>query len=37
MKFLVAGIDYFTKWVEAKPFAKITEQNVRNFIRENII
>ena len=37
MKFLVVGIDYFTKWVEAKPFAKITEQNVRNFVRENII
>ena len=37
MKCLVARIDYFTKWVEAKPFAKITEQNVRNFVRENII
>ena len=24
MKFLVVGIDYFTKWVEAKPLAKIT-------------
>ena len=26
MKFLVVGIDYFTKWVEAKPLAKITHQ-----------
>ena len=24
MKFLVVRIDYFTKWVEAKPLAKIT-------------
>ena len=24
MKFLVVGIDYFTKWVEAEPLAKIT-------------
>ena len=24
MKFLVVGIDYFIKWVEAKPLAKIT-------------
>ena len=23
MKFLVVGIDYFTKWVEAKPLAKL--------------
>ena len=26
MKFLVVKIDYFTKWVEAKPLAKITQQ-----------
>ena len=25
MEFLVVGIDYFTKWVEAKTLAKITE------------
>ena len=37
MKFLVVGIDYFTKWVETKPLAKITEQNVRKFIWKNII
>ena len=24
MKFLVVGIDYFTKWMEAKPLASIT-------------
>ena len=31
MKFLVVEIDYFTKWVEAEPLAKITQQNVKNF------
>ena len=31
MKFLVVGIDYFTKWVEVKPLAKITQQNGRQF------
>ena len=25
MKFLVVGIDYFTKWVEAEPLASITQ------------
>ena len=37
MKFLVVGIDYFTKWVEAEPLAKITQQNVKNFVRRNIV
>ena len=37
MKFLVVGIDYFTKWVEAEPLASITQQNVKNFIWKNIV
>ena len=37
MKFLVVGIDYFTKWVEAEPLAKIIEQNVKSFVQKNII
>ena len=37
MKFLVIGIDYFTKWVEAKPLASITQQNVKNFVWKNIL
>ena len=37
MKFLVVGIDYFTKWVEPELVARITEWNVRNFIWKNII
>ena len=32
MKFLVVGIDYFTKWVESEPLANITQQNVKNFV-----
>ena len=37
LKFLVVSIDYFTKWVEAKTLATITEKNVRNFVWRNII
>ena len=37
LKFLVVGIDYFTKWVEAKTLATITKKNVRNFVWKNII
>ena len=37
LKFLVVGIDYFTKWVEAEPLATITEKSIRNFVRRNII
>ena len=37
MKFLVVGIDYFTKWVETEPLAKITQQNVKNFVWKSIV
>ena len=37
MKFLVVGIDYFTKWVAAEPLAIITQQNVKNFVWKNIV
>ncbi|XP_065630573.1 uncharacterized protein LOC112003347 [Quercus suber] len=37
MKFLVVGIDYFTKWVETEPLANITQQNVKNFMWKNIV
>uniref|UniRef100_A0A2N9G1P7 Uncharacterized protein n=1 Tax=Fagus sylvatica TaxID=28930 RepID=A0A2N9G1P7_FAGSY len=37
LKFLVVGIDYFTKWVEAEPLATITEKNVRGFVWKMII
>ena len=32
LKFLVVGIDYFTKWVEAKALATIIEKNIWNFV-----
>ena len=34
---MVVGINYFTKWVEAKPLAKIMQQNVKHFIWKNIV
>ncbi|XP_063950861.1 uncharacterized protein LOC135153043 [Daucus carota subsp. sativus] len=36
-KFLIVAIDYFTKWIEAKPLAKITTKQVAQFFWENII
>ena len=32
LKFLVVGIDYFTKWVEAKGLTTITENNIWGFV-----
>ena len=37
LKFLVIGIDYFTKWVEVEALATITEKLVRSFVWRNII
>ena len=37
LKFLVVGIDYFTKWVEAEPLATITEKSICTFVWRNII
>ena len=37
VKFLLAAIDYFTKWVEAKALATITEAKIRSFVWKNII
>ena len=37
LKFLVVGIDYFTKWVEAEALAIITEKNIRSFVWRCII
>ncbi|KAL0462271.1 UNVERIFIED_CONTAM: hypothetical protein Slati_0114700 [Sesamum latifolium] len=36
-KFLLVAIDYFTKWVEAEPLARITKWKLMKFIRKNII
>ena len=37
MKFLMVEIDNFTKWVEAEPLTKITQQNVENFVWKSIM
>ena len=37
LKFLVVGIDYFTKWVEVEPLATIIEKSIRAFVWKNII
>ncbi|PKU60276.1 hypothetical protein MA16_Dca027859 [Dendrobium catenatum] len=36
-KFIILAVDYFTKWVEAEPLAKITEANAKQFLWKNII
>ncbi|GKA99210.1 reverse transcriptase domain-containing protein [Tanacetum coccineum] len=36
-KFLIVVMDYFTKWIEAKPVVTITENQVKKFIWENIV
>ena len=37
LRFLIMAIDYFTKWVEAKPVTTITEAKVTSFVWKNII
>lgn len=37
VKFLVVAIDYFTKWVEAKPLASVTGRHMEKLIWEHII
>ncbi|KAM1131883.1 hypothetical protein ACFX19_047052 [Malus domestica] len=34
---ILVAIDYFTKWVEAKSYAKLTSKEVCNFVEENIV
>ncbi|GKB14660.1 reverse transcriptase domain-containing protein [Tanacetum coccineum] len=37
VKYLIVAIDYFTKWMEAKPLATITGKQVMNFTYDNIV
>jgi transposase InsO family protein len=30
-------VDYFTKWIEAEPLAKITAHNILRFFKRNIL
>ncbi|XP_052177558.1 uncharacterized protein LOC127791614 [Diospyros lotus] len=36
VKFLIAAIDHFTKWIEAKPLASITARKVKQFLWKNV-
>ncbi|GJY22650.1 reverse transcriptase domain-containing protein [Tanacetum coccineum] len=37
VKFLIVAVDYFTKWIEAKPVATITGNQVKKFVWDNIV
>nr|GEU34434.1 reverse transcriptase domain-containing protein [Tanacetum cinerariifolium] len=37
VKFLIVAIDYFNKWIEAKPVATITGAQIKKFVWDNIV
>nr|GEV58322.1 reverse transcriptase domain-containing protein [Tanacetum cinerariifolium] len=37
VKFLIVAVDYFTKWIEARPVATITGAQVKKFVWDNIV
>ncbi|GJU11861.1 reverse transcriptase domain-containing protein [Tanacetum coccineum] len=37
VKFLIVAIDYFTKWIEAKPDVTITGNQIKKFVWKNIV
>lgn len=37
LKFLIVGVDYFTKWIEAEVVAKIIIERVKRFYWKKII
>nr|GEV98345.1 hypothetical protein [Tanacetum cinerariifolium] len=37
VKFLIIAMDYFTKWIEAKAVATITDEQVKKFVWDNIV
>ena len=36
-RYLLVGMDYFTKWVEAEPLANIRDVNAKRFVWRNIV
>uniref|UniRef100_A0A804J640 Uncharacterized protein n=1 Tax=Musa acuminata subsp. malaccensis TaxID=214687 RepID=A0A804J640_MUSAM len=36
-KYIIVGVDYFTKWVEAEPLATITERQMEKFMWKNLV
>jgi hypothetical protein len=37
LKYVVVGVEYFSKWVKAKPLAMITSATVQKFFWQNIV
>ncbi|GKD82665.1 reverse transcriptase domain-containing protein [Tanacetum coccineum] len=37
VKFLIIAIDYLTKWIEARPLATITGNQIKKFVWDNIV
>ncbi|XP_057443853.1 uncharacterized protein LOC130736009 [Lotus japonicus] len=37
LRHLIAAVDYYTKWIEAEPLAKITSARVQRFFYKNVI
>nr|GEU82160.1 reverse transcriptase domain-containing protein [Tanacetum cinerariifolium] len=37
VKFLIVAMDYFTKWIEVKPVATITRNQIKKFVWDNIV
>ena len=37
VKYLIAAVDYFTKWIEAKPLASITARKVKQFLWKHVV
>ncbi|GJR52187.1 reverse transcriptase domain-containing protein [Tanacetum coccineum] len=37
VRFVIVAVDYFTKWIEAKPLAKTTGREVKKFVWDNIV
>jgi hypothetical protein len=36
-KFVVVAVEYFTKWIEAKPVVNIAAAELKRFFEQNII
>lgn len=37
VNFVVVTVDYFTKWVEAKPLATITAATITRFVWKSVV